>query len=86
MSEELHQKLELLDSTHEWPCPYLFKFIVPSDKLTELCELFTDYELSYCASRTGKFTSVTMESTVCSGHEVLAIYQRASLVEGVFSL
>lgn len=75
-----------LDENHQWPCPYTFKFIVPSSNLDELTELFPDEKLSFRESKNGKFTSVTMESTMCSSREVMDVYKKAARVPGVMSL
>lgn len=86
MNEEIRNKIELLDKHHDWPCPYTFKFIVPTERLEELCGLLVDFELNYRPSRSGKYTSVTLEPVLESAMEVLAIYDRTAGIEGILSL
>ena len=86
MSDKLKQFKQTLDNHHQWPCPYVYKFIVPAERLDEFKELFASETLETRQSRTGKYTSVTMTSTMCSADEVLAVYEKASQVPGVMSL
>lgn len=86
MSEKQEKFKQMLDDHHQWPCPYLFKFIVPSDQIEAFMALFPDYELTTRDSKTGKYISVTIESTMCSSHDVMAIYKKASQVPGIMSL
>lgn len=86
MNDNHEQFAQRLDEHHQWPCPYTFKFIVPTQNLEKLTEVFPDQQLSFRESKNGKFTSVTMESTMCSSKEVMDIYQKAAQVPGVMSL
>ncbi|WP_419787848.1 DUF493 family protein [Pseudodesulfovibrio sp.] len=86
MDDRHKQFHKLLNDHHEWPCPYLFKFIVPFEKLDEFCSLFQDYDLRTRPSRTGKYVSVTFETNMCSSHEVMEVYSTAAQVSGVMSL
>ncbi len=86
MSDNHEQFCRRLDEHHQWPCPYTFKFIVPTTNLKDLTELFPEEKLSFRESKNGKFTSVTMESTMCSSGEVAAVYQKAAQVPGIMSL
>lgn len=82
-----HDKFkQLLDDHHEWPCPYIFKFIVPSDQIEAFKSLFADEDLRTRNSKTGKYVSVTLESTMCSSHDVMATYKKASQIPGIMSL
>ena len=86
MSDKLKQFKQTLDEHHQWPCPYVYKFIVPATSLDQFKTLFSSEELSTRQSRTGKYTSVTMTSTMCSADEVMAVYEKAAQVPGVMSL
>jgi len=82
---------ELLQDEEKFPLLYKFKFIVPSDKVNELTGLLKDdlekgRELSTRPSSKGKYTSVTMSKIVKNADEVIAIYQKVSIIEGVISL
>ncbi|WP_018125283.1 DUF493 family protein [Desulfovibrio oxyclinae] len=86
MTEKNRQFMETLDEHHDWPCPYVFKFILPTENLSLFEKEFSDHNCSYKESRTGKYTSVTMEPTVCSAAEVMEVYERASDIPGIMSL
>lgn len=86
MTEKIEQFKQVLDNHHEWPCPYTYKFILPTENLGQLLDLFPEAELSKRESKTGKYTSVTMTSTMCSSNEVMSVYEKASQVPGLMSL
>ncbi|MUM78441.1 DUF493 family protein [Pseudodesulfovibrio sp. F-1] len=87
MTDDRRSQFEnMLDEHHVWPCPYVFKFIVPTDNLPLLAALFESERLETRESRGGKFTSVTLESTMCSGREVMEVYRRASEIPGLMAL
>lgn len=86
MSEKRAQFKEALDNHHQWPCPYVYKFIVPTENLDQLTDLFPEYETTTRESKTGKYTSVTMTSTMCSADDVMEVYEKAATVPGVMSL
>jgi len=86
MTEKHAQFQQVLDESHQWPCPYTFKFIVPTENLRMVKELFPDSPLRMRESKSGKYTSVTMESTMCSSKEVMAIYEKAATVPGMMAL
>ncbi|WP_285904966.1 DUF493 family protein [Pseudodesulfovibrio pelocollis] len=76
----------ILDEHHQWPCPYVFKFIVPTGNLPLLAALFESERLVTRESSGGKYTSVTLESTMCSGSEVMTVYRKASEIPGLVAL
>ncbi|XXJ19592.1 DUF493 family protein [Desulfovibrio caledoniensis] len=86
MSDKSKQFKQALDEHHQWPCPYIYKFIVPAESLDRFQELFASEKLETRQSRTGKYTSVTMTSTMCSADEVMAVYEKAALIPGIMSL
>ena len=77
---------ELLDDQNVWPAEYLFKFIVPTDKLDEVRHVFGQVKLEERPSRRGKYTSVTARMLMHSSDEVIAIYTAVGRIEGVMSL
>lgn len=42
MSDKHAQFKEALDNNHQWPCPYIYKFIVPSENIAQLVALFPE--------------------------------------------
>jgi hypothetical protein len=86
MSDKSKQFKQVLDEHHQWPCPYVYKFILPAESLERFQELFASENLETRRSKTGKYTSVTMTSTVCSADEVMAVYEKAAQIPGIMSL
>lgn len=86
MTKNHDQFKQTLDEHHQWPCPYIYKFIIPSENLQQLCDLFPEESIKTRESKTGKYTSVTLTSTMCSSDEVMEYYERAAQVPGLMSL
>lgn len=76
----------LLDEQTAWPAPYMFKFIVPLDRVADLEALFPDFETSYRASSRGNYVSLTMQPVMPSSEAVADVYARAGTVGGVIML
>jgi len=85
MKEEdlFKQKLE---EAHVFPTMYMFKFIVPHDKVDEIKILFPKNELVLKSSSGGKYTSTTANIMVASADQIVEIYKEAKKVEGIISL
>lgn len=90
-SEEFYKRLkqELIDSTL-WPSEYLFKFIVPSqqEKILEIENAFDRMGavIETTQSKTGKYTSVSINVTMQSAQAVIDKYIEMSSIEGIISL
>ncbi len=89
--ENFYIKLKAtLEETSTFPCPYLYKFIVPANggQLDEVKNVFKnlDVKLSTKASRTGKYDSVSIEMQVDSADQVISIYKQMESIEGIISL
>jgi len=76
----------LLESEYEWPTAYVFKFIVPKEKISEVEKLFPGHPLEKKASSKGNYTSVTITIELDSADHVIAIYEQAAGVEGLIAL
>lgn len=77
---------ELLDDGLEWPSEYLFKFIVPSQHLEEVEQLFNQLPIKIRESRKGNYASVTASIEMHSSDEVIALYTTAAKIEGIILL
>lgn len=75
-----------LDATHQWPCLFMFKFIMRPYLLSDFKKIFPEEPWRNRSSSGGKYVCVTMERWVNSSEEVLDIYKRASVIEGIFLL
>jgi uncharacterized protein len=86
---------DLLEKTHEFPCTYLFKIIgkpdhgflarviaVVREELT--CDADPPYRVREAVG--GRHVSITMEPVVQSAHQVIAIYRRLQVLDGVVFL
>jgi putative lipoic acid-binding regulatory protein len=84
--------LELLENTHHFPCPYMFKVIgrVDNGFVARVVAAVRD-ELSHEAdppfkfrqSAGGRHVSVTLEPMVQTGRQVLAVYRRLQQTLGL---
>lgn len=87
--------IELLESTHSFPCPYTFKVIGLAEanfvgRVVQAVrrELPADMEPPFSSRRTaaGKHVSVTIEPTLESASDVLAIYRQLRELQGLVLL
>lgn len=89
-TEEFYIRLkEELGNTSSWPSEYLYKFIVPTDaKKVEAVENAFDNMgavIKTNQSKTGKFTSVSINVTMESPADVVEKYIEVSTIEGIIS-
>lgn len=90
-TEEFYHRLkeELTNSTL-WPSEYLFKFIVPTDteKVATIEKSFDGVGavIQTSQSKTGKYTSVSINVTMNSAQSVIDKYLELSKIEGIISL
>ena len=86
---------DLLEKTHTFPCPYLFKIIGKADPgfLARVVavvreELIIEVDPPYQVREAvgGRHLSVTLEPMVQSPQQVVAIYRRLGILDGVVML
>ena len=90
-SQEFYERLQVeLDNSNSWPAEYLFKFIVPS---IENNILFVENAFNCMGavikttkSKTGKYTSISVDVTVSSSEEIISKYKEVSVIKGIVSL
>ena len=90
-TEEFYIRLrEELDNSNVWPAQYLFKFIVPTvnDNIDKVENAFNSMGavIVTTKSRTGKFTSVSIEVQMQSSQQIIDKYLEVSVIEGIISL
>jgi len=90
-TEEFYERLKVeLDMSNTWPAEYLFKFIVPTDiaKIQKVEEAFDcmGAVIKTTKSKTGKFTSISIDVQVKDSQEIIDKYIEVSTVEGIISL
>lgn len=76
----------LLDEQNEWPDHFTFKFIVPIERFEQLRSLLNDHDFETRSSRKGNYVSVTLNPLIESTDEVIELYNRVSIVEGLVAL
>lgn len=90
-TEDFYKRLkeELANST-VWPSEYLFKFIIPSDNhnIAIIEKSFDNMGavIKTKASKNGKYTSISVNTTMKSAQAVVDKYQELSTIEGIISL
>ena len=90
-TEEFYDRLKVeLDMSNTWPALYLFKFIVPTENdNVERVELAFDCMgavIKTTNSKTGKFTSISVDVTVKDAQEIVDKYLEVSTIKGIVSL
>jgi len=81
--EEFRKKLEAI---HSWPALYMFKFIVPADVEKDVTLLFPKNEVTLKSSKTGKYVSLTAEIMIGSTDQIIEIYKKSQVIEGLIAL
>ncbi len=77
---------EKLLASGQFPMLYMFKFIVPKEREHEIKALFPKNEVEVKSSSGGKYLSVTIQSMMDTPDQIIEIYEKASIVEGLISL
>jgi uncharacterized protein len=90
-TEDFYNRLrEELNNTSTWPSEYLFKFIVPTDpkKVEEVENAFDNMGavIQTHQSKTGKYTSLSVNVTMTNPDNVVQKYIEVSNIEGIISL
>jgi uncharacterized protein len=69
-----------------WPTLFLFKFIVPVDKLDEVLYYFLYQDTELKISSRGKYVSVSVSSFLLNPDKVLEVYEDIGRIKGVIAL
>ncbi len=88
---EFYERLKVeLDMSTTWPSIYLFKFIVPSvaDNVERVEKAFDcmGAVIKTTQSKTGKFTSISVDVQMKNAQEIIDKYIEVSVIEGIVSL
>jgi uncharacterized protein len=89
MSNDIEKIKSMLWAEQKWPGIYYFKFIVPNDKvrLEQVKKLFrSEGDITYRTSSDIRFIALSCKQEMKNPDEVLALYRKASEIEGVISL
>lgn len=90
MDQDKYNQLreQLIEST-QWPSLYMYKFIIPNkdEKLDAVKALFpSETEFAFKTSKDMRFISVTVKIIMADADKVIAIYEEAKNIEGLFAL
>ncbi len=90
-AEEFYTNLHArLETAHNFPEDYLYKFIFPNDhaKLTELYQVFDkiNYTISTRESSNKKYISASILAFVMDANQVIELYKEVSKIPGVMML
>ncbi|MCF8321589.1 MAG: DUF493 family protein [Flavobacterium sp.] len=90
-TQDFYERLKVeLDNSSTWPSVYLFKFIVPSenDNVFQVEEAFNRMGavIKTTKSKTGKFTSISIDVTMNNAQEIINKYMEVSNIKGIISL
>ena len=89
-NEEQRARLKKqLDDTHEWPCSFTFKFILPTEAESEnrLKSVFGPAaQFRHRPSRNGRYLAFTIIESVSCAEDVFQRYESASNIPGIISL
>ena len=90
-TREFYERLKKeLDLSSTWPSIYLFKFIVPSEKenILRVEEAFDcmGAVIKTTKSKTGKFTSFSVDVMMKDSQEIIDKYIELSTIKGIISL
>ncbi|MDA0729468.1 MAG: DUF493 family protein [Bacteroidetes bacterium] len=78
-----------LNETHEWPCVFKFKFIVPTKPENEAAlRAIFGREANFVIrnSSKGNYRAVTVDEVVKGPDDIFARYEAASTIPGIVSL
>lgn len=90
-AREFYERLKVeLDLSNSWPAIYLYKFIVPTDTkaILQIEDAFDcmGAVIKTTKSKTGKYTSVSVDVMMKDSQEIIDKYIELSTIEGIISL
>lgn len=86
MSDKYASLKKKLDEECKFPMKYMYKFVVPKDKVKEVLPHFETADLSTKKSKTGKYISISAIVMAFSSDEIIDKYKSIGNIEGMISL
>ena len=77
---------ELINEEVTFPHVYTFKFVTKKQENHPLISLLEDHEIIIKESSAGKYMSVTSRREFHSADEIIEVYRKVSVVEGLITL
>ena len=75
-----------LDQEYNFPCEYLFKFIVKNDFKEDVISLLPEAKKNIKISKKGQYVSITLSSIMKNADEIVYIYDEAAKINSIISL
>ena len=75
-----------LDEQFAWPMLYMFKFIVPEANKEKVISLFKKHDVTSRNSKNGNYVSLTIQMFMKSSEDVIEVYKKASVIDGLIAL
>ena len=86
MNRDTEQFKKKLEANHDFPCSYMFKFIVPIRKKEALLNLLPKVAIKTKRSTSNKFVSITLSMEIESSDKVIDIYNQVYQLEGIIAI
>lgn len=86
MNRDTEQFKKNLEANHDFPCSYMFKFIVPIGKKDALLNLLPKVAFKIKRSTGNKFVSVTLCVKIESSDKIIDIYNQVYQLEGIIAI
>jgi putative lipoic acid-binding regulatory protein len=86
MSDKYDSLKEKLEEECTFPTRYMYKFIVPKDKVDEVLPHFETADVTTKRSKTGKYVSVSAMVMAFSSGDIISKYKSIGNIEGMISL
>ncbi|MEM9324014.1 MAG: DUF493 family protein [Bacteroidota bacterium] len=78
---------EKLESQHDFPGPYIFKFIAPIGQKHEVLAILPEgASIKFRESANSKYISITVEAVMQTSDDIIAVYLEASTINDVIAL
>lgn len=77
---------EKLEAQTSFPTLYMFKFIVPNGRESEISAIFPNNNISLKSSSKGNYVSATIQAMMPSSDAIMEMYDKAAEIEGLISL
>ena len=79
---------ELLQKHYQFPCEYTYKFVIPVQLRPIAEEILQEFSCVcvFKLSRSGRYLSINATRSMGSVEEIIEIYQKMRIIEGLISL
>lgn len=69
-----------------WPAMYMFKFIAPAERRSDVEDLFPGESINCRQSGKGNYVSITVTLRMASADTIIALYKKAATIPGLIAL